>query len=267
MPFIEIDDESDPRLADYLDLRDPHGRVRYESARGCFVVEGFTAIERLAKSTHPVRSVLVLPKYVERLTRLLDGRTVPVYVAERPVLAAVAGFDLHRGIVASADRPAPMPVEQVLASGGLVVGLDGLNDPENLGSIARTARAFGASALLLDPTCADPWARRTIRVSMGEILHLPVARADDWAGALSAARTAGFTIAALTPRPSARSIWEVPAVERMVVMFGAEGPGLGETSFAAADMHVRIPISPQVDSLNVGHAVAVTLAALTSGRA
>lgn len=267
MQPITVDDDSDPRLADYLDLRDPHGRLRYESTRGCFVVEGFTAIGRLLQSAHRVRSVLVLPKYLPRLAELLGERDVAVYAAERPVLAAVAGFDLHRGIVASADRPAPLPPEQVLGGPGLVVALQGLNDPENLGSIARTSRAFGATALLLDPTCADPWARRTVRVSMGEILHLPVARADHWDADLAAARAAGFTVAALTPRPSARSIWDVPVTERMVAMFGAEGPGLSDESLAAADLLVRIPISPQVDSLNVGHAVAVTLAAFTSGRA
>jgi tRNA G18 (ribose-2'-O)-methylase SpoU len=255
---------ADPRLVDYVGLRDPQGRLLTETHLGCFIVEGFTAIERLLASTHPVRSIAALPARIERVRALIGERPITVYEVEREVLAAVAGFDLHRGVVASADRPAPLDIAAVLPDARLIVALEGLNDPENLGAIARTARAFGADALLVDATCADPWARRTVRVSMGQILSLPIIRSDRWHDDLDAARAAGFTVAALTPSADAVSLhrWSVP--ERVVLTFGAEGPGLPMATQQRADVRLRIPISPDVDSLNVGHAAAVVLAAVNA---
>ncbi len=181
--LVPIEDAADPRLADYVDLTDVAARQRREGDE-FFIAEGPVAIERLLQSDHHLRSVLVsLPKY-ERLAPLLDGLPQPVYVAATDVLKATVGFDIHRGAVASADRR-PLPsLDSLLRTARRIAVLEGLNDPENLGAIARSARAFGIDALVLDPTCIDPYYRRTVRVSMGEILFLPVARATDWRAAL-----------------------------------------------------------------------------------
>ena len=103
--------------------------------------------------------------------------------------------------------------------------LEGLNDPENLGAIARSARALGVDALVLDPTCIDPYYRRTVRVSMGEVLHLPVARVTEWPGELEVVRGAGFELWALTPDPAADDLFELEVPDRVAVVLGAEGPG------------------------------------------
>ena len=166
----------DPRLADYVELPDPAARRRIEREE-LFVVEGVTAITRLLSSGHRIRSVLVTPQALARFDGELDGVDAPVYVADRDVLAATVGFDLHRGAVAVAERR-PLPsVADAVAGASRIAVLEGLNDPENLGALARSARAFGIGAFVLDPTCIDPYYRRTIRVSMGEVLFLPVARA------------------------------------------------------------------------------------------
>lgn len=261
-PPIRLDDPADPRLSDYVDLRDPEGRRVREQSEGFFIAEGITVLGRLLESPHRLRSVLLLPARYERLAPLVDQLDAPVYVVERSVMAAVAGFDLHRGVVAAADRPLERPLDELLAPARLVVVAEGLNDPENLGAIARTARAFGAEGLLLDPTCADPLARRTVRVSMGEILHLPVARVANWPLGLAAVHEHGFAVIALTPSPDARSIHGLPAQGRIALLLGAEGPGLTEQAMRASTHRVRIPIDPAVDSLNVGHAAAVALALL-----
>jgi tRNA G18 (ribose-2'-O)-methylase SpoU len=138
--------------------------------------------------------------------------------------------------------------------------LEGLNDPENLGLIARSARAFGFDALLLDPTCIDPYYRRTVRVSMGEILLLDVARFDDWPAGIEALHAAGFETWALTPGADAASIWGLDVPARLAIVLGSDGPGLAPPTLAAAARRVRIPIRSEVDSLNVGHAAAVAFA-------
>lgn len=259
---VPVDDPADPRLADYHELVDPEARRRRERDE-LFVAEGVTAIERLLESGHRIRSVLVTPRVLERFGGRLDGLDGPVYVAPKAVLAATVGFDLHRGAIAAADRR-PLPTIAAAIDGTRRVAvLEGLNDPENLGAIARSARALGIEALVLDPTCIDPYYRRTVRVSQGEVLLLPVARATRWPGDLDLLDAAGIEMWALTPDPSAEPIWSIAVPDRVAVLLGAEGPGLSPAALAAAHRRVRIPIHPGVDSLNVGHAAAVAFAALS----
>ncbi len=256
-----VDDPADPRLVDYLELPDPAAQRRHERHE-VFVAEGVTAIERLLESGHRVRSVLVTPRILARLAGRLEALDAPVYVAPRSVLAATVGFDLHRGAVAAADRR-PLPsIAEAIAGTRRIAVLEGLNDPENLGAIARSARALGIEAIVLDPTCIDPYYRRTVRVSQGEVLLLPVARAARWPDDLGTVRAAGFQTWALTPDARAEPIWSLAVPDRVAVMLGAEGPGLSPASLAAADRRVRIPIHAGVDSLNVGHAAAVAFAAI-----
>jgi tRNA G18 (ribose-2'-O)-methylase SpoU len=265
--IVAVDDATDARLDDYRSLNDQAFRRHYERDE-IFIAEGYVAIERLLESGHEVRSVLLAPSRVERFaanTAALAGRGVPTFVADRRVIADVVGFDLHRGVIASAVRRPSPHITELLDGARRIAVLEGLNDNENLGAIARAARAFGVDGLLIDPTCTDPYSRRTVRVSMGEVLTMPIARvaADEWPGVLDEVRHAGFEVWAMTPATSADDLWNVAVPDRLAVALGAEGPGLTAAVLAAADRCVRIPISASVDSLNVGHAAAVTFAAIT----
>lgn len=263
---LVIADRDDPRLDDYRGLRDPQRRRIDEERAGIFVAEGITVVERLVAGGVQLRSVLVLETKRHRVERLTASLDVPVYSASRDVLTTVTGFDVHRGVLASAPRPCPPPLPVVLAKARTVVVLEGLNNPENVGSIARSARALGADALIIDPRCSDPFARRTVRVSMGEIVFLPTYRLTPWPDALEELRTHGLAIAALTPDPGTTSLFEWAAPERVALVFGAEGPGLTTSTRQIADVELRIPIRAGVDSLNVGHAAAITLAQLGASR-
>ncbi len=264
MEPLAITNPSDPRLADYVGLRDPEHRRSLEG-NDFFIAEGINVIERLVASTYILRSVLVTQQRYDRMQALLDPLTCPVYIASREVLAQVAGFDLHRGAVASADRSASPPLDQVLRESRTLAVLEGLNDPENLGAIARSARALGVDALLLDPTCADPFYRRTVRVSMGEILFLPIVRSIDWSVDLQRVADAGYRMLALTPSPAARSIHDITRTpdDQIALFLGAEGPGLSSRTLARAEP-VRIPLRGDADSLNVGHAGAIAFALLAT---
>jgi tRNA G18 (ribose-2'-O)-methylase SpoU len=249
---IEIDDPLDARLADYRGLRE-RGRESDEY----FIVEGLTAIERLLTSRYPVRSVLLTPAAHARLADRLGAATT--YLLSAEAMSSVAGVNLHRGAVASAHRLPSPPLADVLPAAKRIVMLEGINDHENLGAIARTARGLGADALLLDPTCADPFYRRSVRVSMGELLHLPIVRCGMWADTFDAVAAAGFDAWALTPAADAVDIFTKTPPPRWALVVGAEGPGLSAETLARCT-NVRIPMSNGVDSLNVGHAVAAALA-------
>ena len=260
---ILVDDPADARLADYVALADPAERRRRERD-DVFIAEGVTAIERLLDSDHVVRSILLTPQLHARLAERLEAVAAPVYVASRPVLASTVGFDLHRGAVAAAERR-PLPtVDEVLAAGRRIAVLEGLNDPENVGAIARSARALGIDGLVLDPTCIDPYYRRTVRVSMGEVLDLRVARVHGVAGRPRPApgarlRDVGVDAGARCRRPVRRG-----RPERLAVLLGAEGDGLSVAAIGAADRRLRIPMVAGADSLNVGHAAAVAFARIAS---
>lgn len=264
---LVVADATDPQLDDYRSLNDQAFRRRYEGDE-LFIVEGFVAIDRLIESGHEIRSVLLAPSRVERFSvqaGTLARRGVDVFVAERDVIANVVGFDLHRGVIACAERRPSSGLDELLGAASRIAVLEGLNDNENLGAIARAAKAFRIDGLLIDPTCTDPYSRRTVRVSMGEVLTLPITRAapHDWPSVLSTVSAAGFEVWAMTPDPTAEDLWAVDVPDRVAVLLGAEGPGLSRSALAAADRHVRIPISADVDSLNVGQAAAVTFAALS----
>lgn len=266
--IIEVHDPDDPRLDDYALLKDQAARREREGAE-FFIAEGYVSIDRVIDSGHRLRSVVVTPSRVERLLSRrpeIAERDVPVYVVDRAVLAGTVGFDLHRGVVAAADRrPVPSVLDIARSPAKRVAVLVGLNDAENVGVIARAARALRIDALVLDPTCTDAYSRRTVRVSMGEVLHLPIGRATEWPGDLDTLHDAGFESWAMTPAPDAVDLWTltdagVPA--RVAVVLGAEGPGLDQSTMRATSRRVRIPIHHDVDSLNVGHAAAITFAAL-----
>lgn len=256
-----VDDATDSRLADYRELRDIAARRLIEGDE-FFIAEGPVAIERLMGSSHRIRSVIVSERKYERLRSLLDALDAPTYIVDRDTLREIVGFDLHRGAIAAADRLSHPTLGELAASSSRLAVLEGLNDPENLGAIARSARALGVDGLVLDPTCIDPYTRRTVRVSMGEILMLPSCRLDDatWPTALQRLHTAGFETWALTPADAAANIWSLEPPSRLALVLGAEGPGLSRTTMHSATHRVRLPIDPDVDSLNVAAAAAVAFA-------
>ena len=270
-PLVEITDPADPRLADFANLGDPDIRRLAENERW-FVAEGPEVVRRLVDSGLPVRCVVVAPNRLSDLGPHLERCNGPVYVAERSVISAVAGFPLHRGVIASAQRPDSVSLASVLAaepragSTHRLAVLENVNDHENIGAIARSARAFGLDALVLDPTCADPWYRRCVRVSMGEILMLPIVRATVDEVTREIAARGGETWA-LTPERTARTLGSIEAPDGPIaLLLGAEGAGLSSDALASATRQVRIPIVADVDSLNVGHAAAVAFAAVSPPR-
>ena len=261
-----IVDPADPRVDDYRELNSIAVRAEMETDE-YFLGEGYVPIDRMLDSGHRMRSVLLHPKRVKRFRATMarpEMAGVPVYVAEQAVLAEVVGFNMDRCCLASAFR-APMPtVAELATTCRRLVVLEALNDDQNVGAIARAARAFGIEGMVISPTCNDPYQRRTVRVSMGEILHLPVARAGaaEWPGALHMLRDAGFETWALTPGVDAVDLWDMDVPDRVAVVLGAEGHGLEAETMNASTHRVRISISPDVDSLNVGHAAAVAFAVI-----
>jgi tRNA G18 (ribose-2'-O)-methylase SpoU len=214
-----------------------------------------------------VRGLLGVRRRIDDLLPELAGLAVPAYVASAEVMAEVVGFHLNRGVLAAADR-APQPTVDALAAGAhRLAVLEGVGDHENLGALFRNAAAFGIDGVLLGAGCADPLYRRSVRVSMGHVLRVPFRTLDAWPEGLDGLRRHGFRVVALTPRRSAIPLAELPGAERrLALLFGSEGPGLSEAAIAAADVTARIPMTGDVDSLNVATAAAVAFYAVAPPR-
>ena len=251
-----VDGPDDPRVADYLRLRDPEAR---RDGR-VFIVEGRVALERILTAGIPLRSVLLTPARAEQLADTLRGVDTRILVADRGVLAATAGFDVHRGVLAVATRPGPVPVADVLALGDRWLVTEATADHENLGSLFRNAAGLGLSGALLDDRTADPYYRRCVRVSLGWSAALPHARVGGLETGLTGLSVAGVRTVALCPhrgRPVDEAAADGSLDGRVALVVGAEGPGLEESTIAAADDVVRIPMAGTADSLNVATALAV----------
>jgi tRNA G18 (ribose-2'-O)-methylase SpoU len=189
-----------------------------------------------------------------------------VLVADQPTLRAVAGFPVHRGVLAAAERwPAP-PVAEMVAGARRIAVLEDINDHENLGVIFRCAGSLGLDAVLLSPRCCDPLYRRSVRVSMGHVLAVPWTWLEPWPDGIAALRRGGFTLAALTPAADSEPLggWTPAPGERVAVLLGAEGPGLSPAVLAGADRRLRIPMRSAADSLNVASAAAIAFYAVTA---
>jgi tRNA G18 (ribose-2'-O)-methylase SpoU len=226
-----------------------------------FVVEGARSVGQLLNSEWPLRSLLLRPERVDALSdavQAFERRGAPVYVAGAAVFDRIAGYPVHRGVLALAGRRAPPDPVSVLAGVNTAVVVEAVNDHENLGAIFRNAAALGGGAILLDPQCCDPLYRRAIRVSVGQVLRVPFARLEPWPGALDCLAGWGFSLVALDPgAPEPLDV--LPRRGPTALLVGGEGPGLSEAARQAAARRVRIPMAAGVDSLNVATAVAIAL--------
>jgi tRNA G18 (ribose-2'-O)-methylase SpoU len=264
---VLIADPADERLADYRALTDVELRTRWEPPHGLFIAEGELVVRRALEAGYRPRSLLVDAKRLEQIADL-DGGTAPVYAASQDVLRATTGFHVHRGILASFHRrPLPGTADLLPGARHLVV-LEDLNSHTNLGAVFRCAAALGIDGVLLTPSCADPLYRRSVRVSMGQVLVVPYARLESWPAGLAVLREAGFTLLALTPAADATPIQSLAPAQRRrsALLLGAEGPGLSAAALSASDSRVRIPMRRGVDSLNVAAAAAVAFWELTRDR-
>ena len=264
--IIEVEDISVPELAVFAQLTEAQLRNRLEPEKGVFIAESPKVI-RLALEAGCVPVSLLMERRhltgqgAEFVERCGD---VPVYTADREVLAALTGYALTRGILCAMQRPAPRSAEELCRSARRLAVLENIVDATNLGAIFRSAAALGVDGVLLSPGCADPLLRRAVRVSMGNVFLLPWGRlADsqaDWPGkAVAMLKDMGFTTAAMALSGSTVPLDEpcLKEADKLALFLGTEGDGLTPETVAACDYTVKIPMARGVDSLNVAAAAAI----------
>jgi tRNA G18 (ribose-2'-O)-methylase SpoU len=295
-PVLRVDDPADPRLDDYRFMRDRDLSGARER-EGLLIAETLPVIAVLLDQ-HPgaARSVLCSDRMAERVQASVRGRA-PVLVADEALLSGIAGFTVHRGVLASAER-APLvvrtPLDRPFLSADLLLACDGVRNMDNMGALFRIAAAFGVGGVLLSADAHDPLYRKSIRVSMGHALRIPFVRCKSLPASIAALREARGSAARTQPTQhdsvrcsagaaplrvlgaDAGSVSGMPAVAvgdavrdlpgPTMLVVGEEHSGLRPDTIAACDGLVRIPMASDVDSLNVAVAAAICLSRLREQR-
>lgn len=260
MPIIRITSLTHPGVEVFSKLTEAQLQNKLNQRQGVFIVESPMVIRVALDAGYEPISFLTEEKHIKGdVAPLLDrSPDVPVYTGARELLASLTGYTLTRGVLCAMRRPQPASAQKICGNARRVVVLEGVVDSTNVGAIFRSAAALGVGAILLTRTSCDPYNRRVVRVSMGSVFLVPWAWLD---GGMQILKDMGFCTVAMALTDNSVPL-DHPALkeeDRLALVMGTEGDGLCNTTIAEADYVVRIPMSHQVDSLNVAAATAVAV--------
>lgn len=263
-----VHDLSDPRLDDFFRLTDVALRKKLETERGLYLAEGDKVIRRAIAAGHTPRAAVMTQRWLDSLADFFP-QDVAQFVVPEELLTELTGFQVHRGAIASMNRPALPGLAQFLArrpDARRIFILEDLVNHTNVGAIFRSAAALGVDAVLVTDHCADPLYRRSVKVSMGTVFQVPWTRITDWPRSIGELTDAGWVTASLALSHNAVTLEEFAASEaasgKVAMILGTEGDGLAHATLAHCDYVVTIPMSGGVDSLNVAATSAVAAWAL-----
>lgn len=257
MPIIEITSLKHPGVEIFSTLTEAQLRKEYEPEQGIFIAESPKVINVALNSGYKPVALMCEHRHIEGDAADIIARCgdIPIYTGERELLAGLTGYTLTRGVLCAMQRPEAQAVEEVCRNASRVVVIEGVVDTTNIGAIFRSAAALGIDAVLLTRNSCDPLNRRAVRVSMGSVFLVPWT----WIDSASQLKDYGFqTVAmALTDNSVAIDSPVLAGIPRLAIIMGTEGDGLPQSTIDSADFVARIPMSHNVDSLNVAAAASV----------
>lgn len=258
MPIIEITSLNHPGVEVFATLTEAQLRNRLEPSKGIFIAESPKVIQVALNAGYEPLALLCERKHINGDAASIVERCgdIPIYTGERELLTSLTGYTLTRGVLCAMRRPKAKPVESICKDAKRIVVIDGVVDTTNIGAIFRSAAALGMDAVLLTPSSCDPLNRRSVRVSMGSVFLVPWTWLES---PIPSLHSLGFRTAAMALTDNSISISHpvLKEEQRLALILGTEGDGLSSQTIAEADYVVRIPMSHEVDSLNVAAASAV----------
>lgn len=272
MALLSLTDGNDPRLRPFSGMTDGQLKrgegFRRDNPEGLFIGESARVIERALDAGVCPKSVLAEGRWlrhdgdvIERILR--EYPDVPIFEATAEQFRSLTGYEVVRGALACFERPSPRSLESVLPGARRIAILEDVTNYANMGAIFRSAAALGVDAVLLSPSCHDPYYRRCARVSMGAVFQVPWVHLEgkgEWAPSVAAIlHDHGFTLVAMALEEEASSLRDpsLRQAERLAIAFGTEGEGLHPATIAACERIVSIPMAHGVDSLNVAACAAI----------
>ena len=258
-----ITSSQDPRL-DPLRLNERQlttlAERRSTLAAGRFIAEGDLVVARALNSGYKPEVVLCDAEQAERLHLQVSQLGGLCLTADIEIRRQATGLGVPLSALGVFFRLEPQTVDQVIAQANRIIVVEAVDNPSNIGAIVRCATGLGWDGLICDTTSADPLSRRSLRVSMGSAFNLSFARTADIVQTLETLRTQDFKVFALTPDSDSVDIdqIEIDPMQKRAIVFGSERAGLSQQALACADARVKIAMNPNVDSLNVAAAAAIS---------
>jgi tRNA G18 (ribose-2'-O)-methylase SpoU len=254
---IEIQSLTQPEVQIFSSLTEAQLCNRLHAEQGLFIAESPKVIRVALNADYEAIALLCERKHIDGDAADIIERcsTIPIYTGSRELLSELTGYTLTRGVLCAMRRPIQKSVEEICKNAKRIVVIDGVSDTTNIGAIFRSAAALGIEAVLLTKNSCDPLNRRAIRVSMGSVFLVPWT----WLNSYTQLHELGFKTAAMALSDNSISL-DNPILkqeQRLAIIMGTEGDGLPKETIATSDYVVRIPMSHQVDSLNVASAAAV----------
>jgi tRNA G18 (ribose-2'-O)-methylase SpoU len=255
-----LSDLSEAHYAYFASLKGIAGHLK----DGLFVAEGPKIVESVLRSSVAVPFALMTQEFFEHFSPLFEsrpGEPTQVHIAQKSAMEKIVGYPLHQGVMLAVCIPEQPELTMITIGDApkTVVILEGLADAENMGTIIRTAAGFGVDAVIVDQTCCHPFLRRSVRVSMGTVVNVPIIRTPDLPEMLRSLKQASFKLVAAALREDSMPLTQVNWQERSAVVLGAEGTGLSEITLNTCDTTAMIPMAKNIDSFNVGVASGIFL--------
>jgi tRNA G18 (ribose-2'-O)-methylase SpoU len=255
-----VSDLSEAHYAYFASLKGIAGHLK----DGLFVAEGPKIVESILRSSVTVPFALMTQEFFEQFTALFEsrkGEPTQVHIAQKPAMEKIVGYPLHQGVMLAVGIPEQPELSSLTRgeSPKTIVILEGLADAENMGTIIRTAAGFGIDAVIVDQTCCHPFLRRSVRVSMGTVVNVPIIRTHDLQSVMRSLKHASFKLVAAALREDSLPLTQVEWDDRTAIVLGAEGTGLSDAVLSACDVTAMIPMAKNIDSFNVGVASGIFL--------
>ncbi|MGI6469208.1 MAG: TrmH family RNA methyltransferase [Syntrophomonadaceae bacterium] len=256
----EISSKENPIIKEIARLK----HKKYRDQAGMYILEGPHLVEEALHSRQEPVYLLVHRKRLEQYRDIIDGYPDQSwYIVDERIMKQLSDTESPQGMLGVMAKPA-YRLEQVARPGGLLVVLDQLSDPGNVGTIIRTAWAFAVDAVLLTTGCVDPFNPKVVRGAMGGTLHVPVIDGITMAQ-LNGLKSRGYRFYG-TAAKGARSVYEVDFKGSLAVVIGSEARGLSPEVAGLCDEMVKIPCKDGVDSLNAAVACGIILSKSWSDR-
>ena len=232
---------------------------KYRTQNGLYLAEGLrTAEEAVAyKAVETLFYVAIDDKRTMHLLEDAAAQNIKLVCVSENVMKKIADTETPQGIIAVCKMRQPK-LENLLASGKMLLVLDRVGDPGNIGTMLRTADAAGIGGLVLLKGCADIYAPKTVRSSMGSLFHIPVLSGVSEQEFVSAAKKAGYDLL-VTCLDGADNLYKADLSGRIAFVMGNEAGGVSETLLEKADKRVYIPMAGRAESLNVAMAAGIVM--------
>ncbi len=240
--MIQILNLDDEQISEFKSLKD---KVLEQS--NSIICESKKVVLKLLRSDTKILKLFATLDFIEENLELIQNKKCEVFYGSQELMQNIVGHRLHHGVMALANRPEYKKLKDL---DDKILILNGLTSPENIGTMMRNAAAFGVHSILIDSKTCSPYARRCIRVSMGNVFRLKIHKSKDIVSSLKELQKLGYEVYSTANQENSVDLPGFSFSKKGALIIGSEGHGIQEEILELSDKVLRIPIDTEVAHLN-----------------